>query len=154
MRSKQQDITLNIPTNSGTISLELAQVNFMPDDFKIVTSEGKTERYNRGLYYQGIIKGDDNSMAAISIFNNEVIGIVSTNDGNYNLGALLNDNSKYIYYNDRHLLKPFDFKCATEDYYGEHYRNNNNSVTPKVQTSSTVNPVRMYYVCDYQNVFG
>ncbi len=147
-----QNITLSIPSLSGNVELELCQVNFMPDDFKIATSSGKTIDYKRGLYFQGIIKGDQNSMAAISIFENEIIGIVSTKDGNYNLGALLNDNNEYIYYNDRNLLKRFDFKCDVEDGYGKHYRDNSTNVKHQegTSTSSTVNPVKMYYVCDYQ----
>jgi len=147
-----QNITLVIPKANGSVELELCQVNFIPDDFKITTSDGKTEEYKRGLYFQGIIKGDINSMAAISIFENEVIGIVSTNDGNYNLGAMLNDNNEYIYYNDRNLRTPFTFNCDVEDGYGKHYRDNNNHVKPKTEhsSSSTTSPVKMYYVCDYQ----
>ena len=147
-----QNITFVIPALNGDIELELCQVNFIPDDFRILTSEGKTEEYKRGLYYQGVIKGTDRSMAAISIFENEVIGIVSTDEGNYNLGAMLNDNNEYIYYNDRDLRTPFDFNCDVEDGYGKHYRENNNHIKPNTQTgsSSTVNPVKIYYVCDYQ----
>ncbi len=147
---KSQNITMNIPGEYGNVELELSQVNFMPDDFKILTSSGKTINYNRGLYYQGIVKGDINSIAAISIFENDIMGIVSTDIGNYNLGHLENDNSEYIYYNDRNLLKPFNFHCDVEDGYGENYRPGNNDVTPGSQTSSTTNPVKMYYVCDYQ----
>ena len=92
------------------------------------------------------------AIPAISIFENEIIGIVSTNDGNYNLGAMLNDNNEYIYYNDRKLKKEFEFNCHVEDGYGKHYRDNNNHVKPETNpnSSSTVNPVKMYYVCDYQ----
>lgn len=148
--SKNENITLIIPGDKSNTEVELTQVNFMPDDFKIHTSEGKIEDYKRGLYYQGIIKGNNNSMAAISIFENEIIGIIATENGNYNLGAMQNDNNRYVYYNDRHLLKEFNFNCGVEDGYGKHYRNNNNDVTPKSTNSSTTNPVKMYYVCDYQ----
>ncbi|MEO8513071.1 MAG: M12 family metallo-peptidase [Ignavibacteria bacterium] len=149
-RRKSQNITLNIPGENGNVELELSQVNFLPDDFKIITSSGKTIDYNRGLYYQGTIKGNPGSIAAISIFSNDIMGVVSTDEGNYNLGHLENDNSEFIYYNDRNLLKPFTFHCGVEDGYGEHYMTNNNNVTPQPHTSSTVNPVKMYYVCDYQ----
>ncbi|HAX48263.1 MAG TPA: M12 family metallo-peptidase [Ignavibacteria bacterium] len=147
-----QNITLVLPASKGSIELELCQVNFIPDNFRITTSDGKTEEYKRGLYYQGIIKGENNSMAAISIFENEVIGIVSTDGGNYNLGAMLNDNNEYIYYNDRNLRTPFNFNCDTEDGYGKHYRDNNNHVKPNTEnsSSSTTSPVKIYYVCDYQ----
>ncbi|MCC6866122.1 MAG: zinc-dependent metalloprotease [Ignavibacteria bacterium] len=151
MNAKHQNINLNIPLNNGNIELELVQVNFIPDDFKILTSDGRTENYNRGLYYQGIIKDNNNSMAAISIFDNEIIGIISTNEGNYNLGALQNDNNTYIFYNDRDLMKKSSFNCKVEDGYGKFYRNSNNNVTPKVTGDNmTTNPVKIYYVCDYQ----
>jgi len=147
-----ENITFIIPTVDKNLELELCRVNFIPADFKIMNSDGKSELYKQGLYYQGIVKGDENTIAAISIFENEIIGIVSTNDGNYNLGAMLNDNNEYIYYNDRKLKKEFEFNCHVEDGYGKHYRDNNNHVKPETNpnSSSTVNPVKMYYVCDYQ----
>lgn len=146
-----QNITMNIPGVNGNVELDLCQVNFIPDNFKIVTSDGRSELYKKGLYYQGIIKGNDRSLAAVSVFENEVIGIISTEEGTYNLGHLENDNSEYIYYNDRNLMKEFEFNCGVEGGLGKYYRDNpNNKVTPNPSTSSTTNPVRMYYVCDYQ----
>lgn len=150
MNNKAQNINLSIPVNKGAVELELSRVYFIPEDFRISTSDGKYHNYSKGLYYQGIIKGDENSMAAVSVFDNEVIGIVSTNEGNFNLGALENDRNEYIYYNDRNLLKDFNFKCFVEDGYGTHYREGNNHITPTPQSNPTINPVKMYYECDYQ----
>jgi hypothetical protein len=157
--SKSVDITLNIPgENSNTVKLLLSRVYFMPENFSIELSSGTKVVYKQGLYYQGVIEGDNSSMAAISIFEDDVIGIVSNDDGNYNLGAITDNDGKntseYIFYNESALLKEQSFTCGVPDSYNTMYRNSNASgdgnthSTP--HSSSTVSPVTMYYVCDYQ----
>ena len=85
-----QNITLVIPlVNNTNLELELTRQNFFSGNFKVnaITQNGKIPiNYTPGLYYNGIINGNKNSIASVSIFNNEVIGILSDENGNYNLG--------------------------------------------------------------------
>lgn len=154
-QSRPENAILKFPQSGGKeLELELARVYFLPSDFKIKTSSGKSIDYKGGLYYQGIIKGNENTMAAVSVFENEVIGIISTKEGNYNLGSITDDRgnntNQYILYNEIDLKKENSFLCGVDSRSIELNRGN---MMPKVNVSdntSTTQPVRMYYVCDYQ----
>lgn len=153
--SKPENLVLDVPYVNGTeVSLELVRVNIVPENFTIKTSSGSSTPYNGGVFYQGIIKGDETSIAAISIFDNDVIGIVATSEGTYNLGAITDENKKntedYIFYRDSDLMKQSSFRCDVPDQYGAMYRPGNNEVVPSGMRSATVSPVRMFYVCDNQ----
>jgi hypothetical protein len=50
--------------------------------------------YTGGLYYQGIVEGQPNSLVAISVFDDEVMGMIATDDGNLVLGPIENNREK------------------------------------------------------------
>jgi hypothetical protein len=154
-QNKSENIVLKFPQSGGKqLELELVRVYFLPPDFKIKASSGKSIDYKGGLYYQGLITGDENSLAAISIFENEVIGIISNSEGNFNLGSLTDNNgmntNEYIYYNENDLMKRQSFECGVGEGNTELNRSNNRINVNTPDHPSTTSPVRMYYVCDYQ----
>ncbi|HMU68553.1 MAG TPA: hypothetical protein PKC38_01025, partial [Chitinophagales bacterium] len=118
---KQAAISLTVPYKEGqNLTLELVQVNLFADGFKVTTSEsnGAAVEYTPGVYYQGIVQGDDNSIAAISIFENEMIGMVSTSsEGNINIGKYGDgDWQDYLVFSDRDIIvQPENAGCATVD---------------------------------------
>lgn len=72
--------------------------------------------YTPGLHYRGIIDGNPQSVAAISIFEDEMMGMISTNEGNLVLGKLENSKDRvHILYNDKDLKITPDFECGTAD---------------------------------------
>jgi Metallo-peptidase family M12/Proprotein convertase P-domain/Bacterial pre-peptidase C-terminal domain len=96
-------MTLLLPTQErGTIELELFQQDIFAHDFQISASGGEdTSKIRRGLHYRGIVKGDESSFAAVSVFESEIIGTFSTaTDGNWVIGKLegYNPNSRHIVY--------------------------------------------------------
>ena len=100
---KPANLDLTIPlSNDKYFELELTQVNIFTDEY------AKRNSFKPGVYYHGIIKGDQNSIASINIFDNWVEGIISNNDGNYVLGPVKDNNSRntdnYILYNDADLI--------------------------------------------------
>ena len=101
----------------GVIELELAQVNIFAPGFKVTTSTGETYEDNYGIHYRGIIKGNPQSLASISIFKNEVMGIFSTKaTGNIVLGRLGGNNpsDRHVLYDDRNLKARPNFSCDVE----------------------------------------
>jgi hypothetical protein len=70
---------------------------------------------NRGIHYRGIVLGDENSsLVALSIYKNELIGVISTNElGDFNIGKLKNHDS-HVVYNDANLLKNPTFECLSD----------------------------------------
>lgn len=119
LNAKPENVIFRIPQAGGTlVELELYRSDIFTPDFAITTSgsNGKPVPYTGGVHYWGIVKGDYNSIAAISVFDNEVMGMVSTHDGNFVLGKLENDKqARHIYYNERHLSAASNLKCFTEE---------------------------------------
>jgi hypothetical protein len=156
--AKPQSMTLRVPNASGSITeVELVRSDYLPSDLKIqnVSSNGtKIENYEGGLFYTGIIKGDNSSIATFSVFKQNVMGIFSTENGNFVLGAVKDANKKltndYVFYNDMDAVNKPGFECGSGDGYGKYYRdpvklNNSNNTQNR-----TVSPVDIYFVCDYQ----
>ena len=164
INSAKQNIVFRIPMTEGKyMELELTQQTVISPDFELASkslSGEKQEQYTPGIYYRGIIKGDENSIASISVFENNVIGIMSNANGNYVLGRVKGDgnsfNEDYIFYNDADLLVSNDFKCHVDDYDAKfvraltevtqdikNYKNGDNS-------DQATLPVKMYFEADYQ----
>ena len=160
---------LKIPINqSSYFTVELEENNIFADNFVITSTDGQTEQnvpFTQGLYYKGKVQGTTNSMVAISFFENEIIGLVSTNAGDYVIGLF--DNSKvtgtksgqnksanpttHLIYNDKNLLVPHDFECSTDDVahaVGAALPNVTSPPPPNGSSSSAL-PVKIYFEADY-----
>ena len=121
LKGDTEFITLPIPDGKGgTVILELAKVDIFAPGFSIKTSKPTSERLEEavGVHYRGMVKGDDHSLAAISIFKHEVMGFFSTEaQGNNVIGRLGGNNptNKHILYAEKDLKASFDFHCDTKD---------------------------------------
>lgn len=116
---KPQAISLDIQAPSGKIyTLELVRSYPLSANAVIeyMDAAGKHNTNHTGLHYNGIIKGELKSIAAISVFDNgEIMGLFSCNDGNFNLGKLEDYSGKFILYNSNDRLEELKFNCATPD---------------------------------------
>jgi hypothetical protein len=116
-------LTLPLPAASHgeTLELELVKTDIFAPGFSVKTSKTSKERLDDadwGVHYRGVVKGRENSLAAISIFENEVMGFFSTEtEGNSVVGRLSgggNVTGEHIVYADKNLKKrPVAF-CAAE----------------------------------------
>lgn len=160
LNSKTENISFAIPVNGNeNMVLELFRVNVLSDDFKAGTLSGNgtinNVDYTPGLYYRGIIKGDNESFASLSIFDDFVMAVASNKEGNWNLSSIKDESrmytENYVFYNDKNLMNKNDFKCGVTD--------EENSVFDKrhlnwQQNILNDNPppqlVRKYFECDYK----
>lgn len=109
-------LTLEFPTADGSVALDLVRAEILSSGFTLVTaSTGAPVEHVQGVHYRGIIAGQENSLAAISIFPDEVMGFVSDATGNHVLGKLDGDTDAHIYYAERDLIDPPVFACHTTD---------------------------------------
>ena len=112
-------IQLVIPTSDrSALKLNLYRHDIFASDFALYTSNepNKPVNYTPGLYYRGVVDGDPSSVVAISIFNDEIMGLISTNEGNLVLGRIENDReNRHILYRDTDLERKSDFECSTPD---------------------------------------
>ena len=115
-RAAQINLVLPAGFRSEALEVELVQVDIFSSDFQVTkASNGQAAKVDRGLHYRGIVKGYPNSIAAISVFEDEVMGMFSTpEDGNLVLGKLKGQ-EKYILYPDKDIQGTFPLDCATPD---------------------------------------
>jgi FG-GAP repeat/Metallo-peptidase family M12/Fibronectin type III domain len=111
-----EQLTLEIPAEDGLIELDLVRADIYATGFSLVTaSTNAAVEHVQGVHYRGIIAGRENSLAAISIFPDEVMGFVSDVAGNHVLGKLEGSIDEHIYYAERDLIDPPVFECHTSD---------------------------------------
>ncbi|MCB9169523.1 MAG: fibronectin type III domain-containing protein [Flavobacteriales bacterium] len=116
LTSRPERIRLSVPTPDGGIDLLLQQADIFQDGFSVVVaSTGAAAAMDRGLHYRGIIAGRPNSLVAISIFRNEVMGFVSDRDGNHILGRIKGHHGQHIYYAEQDMIDPPVMTCATPE---------------------------------------
>lgn len=120
--SSPEEMSLQIPRADKPIILELVKVNITSDDFSIVEMpSGKLIKPNYEIFhYKGIVKDNPKSIAAITIFNGEISGVISLPDdvGNMVLGKL-DDSNEHILYEDKDIDHLDDFVCQNKE---EHNR--------------------------------
>lgn len=118
-----QTMTLRMPDPTGSgfpMDLELTQVNIFADGFNVITSSSGEQPvdYLPGVHYRGSIKGAPGSLAAISVFGDEIAGIYSTpSQGNFVLGKLGGNNlaNTHVIYAQGDLNLEAPPECATID---------------------------------------
>ncbi len=116
LAQRPEQLTLAIPTADGLIELDLVRVEIYSTGFSMVTASTDAPAVHvQGVHYRGIIAGQPLTLAAISIFPDEVMGFVSDADGNHVLGKLEGGTHEHIYYADRDLIDPPVFECSTPD---------------------------------------
>ncbi|MBV6479828.1 MAG: hypothetical protein HGGPFJEG_02624 [Ignavibacteria bacterium] len=161
LKQKPENITFRIPlSDKSVMELELTRTYPVSSDFELfgLSAEGKAPlNYTEGLHYQGLIKGDENSIASVSIFNEFVMGIISDENGNYNLGSI-KDNSgnytnEYVFFNDAEMSVINNYKCALDDNEEKFILPLQESVKDEMQSygdNPAVLPVKIYFEADFQ----
>lgn len=147
LNDKPDLIEMTFPFEGGDLTVELVKNNILTNDFQVETDKG-TKAYTSGIYYQGIIKGDNSSVVAFSFFDNDVVGVASTNKlGNIVLGKT-KISGEYVSYSDYKLKSKNPFTCSTDELpenVGKY-----TSYDPSKKTSKlTANCVRIYFEVGY-----
>ena len=112
-------LALQIPMGEeATLELSLYKVDVLAEGFRLRASSSPSETidYQGPVHYRGIIKGDQNSLAAVSILDGEVMGLASAGKGNIVIGQSGDAGDQvHIIYNDKNLLEGPNFECGTPD---------------------------------------
>jgi len=148
VNEKPQAMELSFPFEGREITVELVKNNILTNDFQVETDKG-IKAYTPGVYYQGIIKGDNTSVVAFSFFDNDVVGVASTNElGNIVLGKA-KSSGDFVSYSDYKLKAKNPFTCGAEEL--PENQTNKISFDPNKKTSKklTENCVRIYFEVGY-----
>ncbi|MDR2118418.1 MAG: zinc-dependent metalloprotease [Tannerellaceae bacterium] len=71
-------------------------------------------------HYRGAVKDNPSSIVDLTCFDNEIMGLICTDEGNYNL-ALDAQSGKHLLFNDKALKQRPSFECHTVDDSGVNY---------------------------------
>ncbi len=118
---KPAALEVDVPFNGEVITLQLITSSVVNERtaFFSRNNKGKTRvNYDQGAYYYGVIKGQPNTLVAISFFTGNVIGVIANENGNYVIGKSNKSNynsNEYILYNDKDLLIENTAQCGTKE---------------------------------------
>lgn len=114
-----QKMVMSVPYHRENLELELTVTNLFNQDFKLITdqSKGQSIPYQAGQHFSGKIAGDPGSFVTLSIFDNELNGIISSSQfGNLNLGrSSILDPVEYILYGQDEVKEKVLFDCRTPE---------------------------------------
>ena len=145
-------ISMKVPTHEGNYYLRLVKVDIMTPGLVVRTSSMGNLDVDLGTHYRGVIENHNNSLVAISIFEDEVMGFFSSDEinGNYVIGKLKGDNeaAQHIAYRESDLKLTRGLDCYTEDD-GEEY--DPAMLLPRAQspTEDVGDCVNVYVEVDY-----
>lgn len=109
-------ISIEIPRSQAQkVVLKLALVDIVAPEFAVNTDQTENVVYQEGLHYRGIVDDNGSSIAAFSIFDNEIMGFFSDGQNNYTIGKMEGKDDVTIIYNSRELQLPQNWQCHTED---------------------------------------
>lgn len=114
VKDKPATLEISFPFEGKNLTVELVKNDIFAEGFSVNTDKGSFN-YTPGVYYNGIIKGDETSVVAFSFFNDDVVGIASkANVGNITL-AKAENSGDFVSYNDQKLTASNPFTCGTDE---------------------------------------
>jgi len=116
LKQQQEFLTVQVPVSENQFfELELVKSNMRATGYRLRTSNFGSSNHpsQEMLFYKGIIKNDNNSLAAVTISEDAIRMMISDEDGNYIVGKMPNKKTQYILYNDRNRKQALQFECTT-----------------------------------------
>ena len=156
-QNKSKAINLVIPLKTKNMTLELIEAPESLYNYEVITSNGEVFTANRDIkHYRGIVKDIENSLVAITFYKDEIIGLISTDEGNFNIVKDY-QSGKHFFYNERNLKEQSDMICGTIDdsflsYKPEVLLKQRSALSKKtstVQTHAINKEVRFYVETEY-----
>jgi hypothetical protein len=152
--ARPQHLQLTIPGDEAPILLDMHRNEIFTEDvvFRGQTKDGLINLdVTKGAYYSGHLKGDESSVVTISVFENWMMGILTFDGENYNLGPMDDDakgtDKGYILFKEMDHLSPPNHECHTEDAPIDY----DYEFLPEDETANRVTKVvKVYLECDYR----
>lgn len=145
-------LKLQLPNPAGEpFDLQLERAEVFSPDFKVYAASDRSRPidYQGGAYYWGIVDGNPRSLAAITVIDGEVSGLIHLQGATFNLGRMEGKNDGlHVLYRNTDLQQTPTADCFTDDV--EHYIGGGKNEQPSTGYSKAQdNCVRMYVEVDY-----
>jgi hypothetical protein len=114
--TKEKAINISLPSSSrSTMNLKLVEIEMPYFDVEAAPS-GRKIKYQNGKHYRGIVEGQEKSLVALSIFEDEVMGLISEErSSSHMVIGKLEGSEKHIVYDDVQIKDKQNFDCHTAD---------------------------------------
>ncbi|MCC6816446.1 MAG: T9SS type A sorting domain-containing protein [Saprospiraceae bacterium] len=152
--NKPDYLKLQIPlADQSTQTLFLAKVKLYDETAKLTTQDDHNGiSLREGVFYQGVLQDDEQSIAAISIFNNEVMGVISNNKyGNIVIGrkqSLIKENERsHVIYLESKLPIKNPFTCAVDEIHHQSSQSMATMATAQNTFPNACKAVKVYLEC-------
>lgn len=136
------------------LDVTLFQKQILTDEFYVDNQNGEVQLYEPGLYYHGYCTANPKSLAAISIFEDKVYGMIMVDGETYVLGQLdaqkLAGGKDYVLYNTSDLLAPNPNGCATDELPEWKDNSANDQNGQEKQMNQACKIVKIYFEADYR----
>ncbi|SDR08251.1 Por secretion system C-terminal sorting domain-containing protein [Chryseobacterium soldanellicola] len=148
VNDKPEYVEVSFPYNDKQITVELYKNQIFTSSFRVTTNTGEIVPYTPGVYYQGIVKGDNTSVVAFSFFDNDIIGVASTTElGNVIVGKVKNSED-FVSYSESKLTGANPFVCGIDELKENQAQKIAFDPSTVNKKTLTENCVRIYYeVC-------
>ncbi|MBP7513528.1 MAG: fibronectin type III domain-containing protein [Flavobacteriales bacterium] len=115
--SPERYITLDIPSAGGTIRLDLERARVTTEDFTVRrASDGRIVEAPASVHYRGIVEGDPASLVSISVFEDELMGLIADGSGERVIGRFDRaPRGLHVFYTEADLLAEHHFACGTPE---------------------------------------
>lgn len=145
LNSGSEFIQVPFQIGSESMNLRLYQFDLFTQDYTISNTTGvldESQRNNK-IFYHGTVEGVSNSLVALSVFEDHLILMISTDEGNFEVSE---HGSLYAGYFDKHVKRKNDFVCHTDSSAGGEKRKRGASES----NSQTGGCIEVYVECDYE----
>ena len=116
--SQASAITMTVPMKGQSdVVIDLVEVNIFAEGFRVYEAPNMNYiKYQNAKHYRGIVQGSQSSAVAISIFEDQVMGLITSDriQGNLVIGKL-NNTDTHIIYKDADIMDKMPFECGTDD---------------------------------------
>ncbi|WP_428664571.1 GEVED domain-containing protein [Runella sp.] len=145
----RSQLDLSLPQPDGSqVELELIRVALTTSDFKISTDRQTRLLLKMGVHYRGIVKGSKKSLVSISLFPNEMIGVISEGKRNRVLGKMKGEDL-HVLYNEDLISSQLNFQCPEPTGPAAAFGTlHTKALATPAETECKV--VRIYFEVDYQ----
>ncbi|MEO5583965.1 MAG: M12 family metallo-peptidase, partial [Flavobacteriales bacterium] len=112
-----QHISLSVPGANGPVVMDLEKVDITTADFRVVqASTDMPVRPSTSVHYQGMVRGEPGSIAAISVFPDQVMALLADADGQRVIGRFDNDQEGlHVFYREQDLRGRPDMQCDVRE---------------------------------------
>jgi len=123
------------------LGLNLRRVDLLAEGFSVKVSKGRRTAKVDGVFYQGTIDGNPNSVATVSVFDGSVVCTYSDSSGNF---EIVGDKGRPYRISQIPIERTVSFECLTKD------TSYSKPVSAPESPTVVCRAVKIYFEADYK----